>query len=320
MFYSFPQSKIGRLCVILSILSLFCASSEAVISVGKNAARELLHMDNVSDLSVTTIFVFVAYCFQYLGLGGVFEVTNPHGFRSTSLPQKETQRRYRQVRTEAMLGVKSMLVTVALTMLWMFYGEKYTPFYGYFETHEYNWRWCIGSLVAYIFWFDTWFYWSHRWLHDIDWLWHNVHYVHHQFKEPSAFAQFAVHPVEAALQGPVGHYCVTFFFPVHPVALAVWGFLSSAWAVAAHDGRWGDFNSHYYHHSKGRGRRHYFNLGFVTPFWDMLCGTRWSEDHPKWVEWNKNKNKTIFDTRDGTAKAIRNDKFEVYSGIFNKLE
>ena len=88
MFYSFPQSKIGRLCVILSILSLFCASSEAVISVGKNAARELLHMDNVSDLSVTTIFVFVAYCFQYLGLGGVFEVTNPHGFRSTSLPQK----------------------------------------------------------------------------------------------------------------------------------------------------------------------------------------------------------------------------------------
>ena len=53
-----------------------------------------------------------------------------------------------------------------------------------------------------------------------------------QYKEPSAFAQFAVHPVEAALQGPVGHFLVQLVFPVHPIQLALMGFLSSAWAFA----------------------------------------------------------------------------------------
>ena len=36
-----------------------------------------------------------------------------------------------------------------------------------------------------------------------------------------------------AMQGPFGHYLPTFFFPIHPVALAAFGFLSSVFAVAA---------------------------------------------------------------------------------------
>jgi len=163
------------------------------------------------------------------------------------------------------------------------------------------------------FWFDTWFYWSHRWLHDFDFLWHNVHYIHHQFKEPSCFAQFAVHPIEAALQGPVGHYMGALFFPFHPAVHSVFGFLGSAWAIAAHDGRGGDFNSHYFHHSKGRGRFIYFNLGYLTPFWDMYCGTRWSENHPHWVEWKQKQGKSIFDTRDGSKAGINNDIYGAYN-------
>jgi sterol desaturase/sphingolipid hydroxylase (fatty acid hydroxylase superfamily) len=218
----------------------------------------------------------------------------------------------------------TLFVTVTLTLLWMFWGEPRTYFYGFFAAgsgHEFNFAWAVLSVVAYVFWFDTWFYWSHRWLHDIDWLWHHVHFVHHQFKEPSAWAQFAVHPVEAALQGPVGHFLCAIFFPMHPVLHAVLGFLSSAWAIAAHDGRALDLNSHYFHHSKGRGRHVYFNLGFVTPFWDQICGTRWSEDHPSWVEWKTSK--ALFDTRDGTAKGVTNDVFQCYdavSGIKNAQE
>ena len=85
---------------------------------------------------------------------------------------------------------------------------------------------------------------------------------HHSYKEPSAFAQFSVHPLESVLQGPFGHFFVQLFFPVHPIQLALMGFLSSAWAFAAHDGRGLDINSHFFHHSKGRGRKYYFNLGF----------------------------------------------------------
>ena len=125
-----------------------------------------------------------------------------------------------------------------------------------------------------------------------------------------SFAQFAVHPIEAALQGPVGHFCVQLWFPVHPVQLAVMGFLSSAWAFAAHDGRGGDFNSHYFHHSKGRGRSAYFNLGFLTPFWDVVMGTRWSETHPLWVQWKEQERAGKgFDTLDGTAAGAPNSEF-----------
>jgi hypothetical protein len=119
-----------------------------------------------------------------------------------------------------------------------------------------------------------------------------------------------VHPVEAALQGPIGHFLVQLWFPVHPIQLAVMGFLSSAWAFAAHDGRGGDFNSHYFHHSKGRGRKHYFNLGFLTPVIDILMGTRWSEEHPLWVQWRKEERSgAAADTRDGSLSGVPNSTF-----------
>ncbi len=119
-----------------------------------------------------------------------------------------------------------------------------------------------------------------------------------------------MHPVEAALQGPIGHFLVQLWFPVHPIQLAVMGFLSSAWAFAAHDGRGGDFNSHYFHHSKGRGRKHYFNLGFLTPVIDILMGTRWSEEHPLWVQWRKEERSgAAADTRDGSLSGVPNSTF-----------
>jgi len=296
----------------LYFLCLFCSVSEAAIGIGRNLAMEILHMDTPTDLSISTLFVFVAYSCQYMAVGGIFELTNPKGFNSKSISKKEAERRYKQVKQECQIGIFSLMVTVMLTLIWMYFIEPLTYFHGFFDKREYTVWWLLGSIVAYIFWFDTWFYWSHRWLHDYDILWNKVHYIHHQFKEPSCFAQFAVHPFEASLQGPVGHYLGTLFFPFHPVALALFGFLSSAWAIAAHDGRGGDFNSHYYHHSKGRGRFIYFNLGFVTPFWDVYCGTRWSEDHPKWVEWKQKQGKSIFDTRDGSNSGIPNDFFGAY--------
>ena len=123
-----------------------------------------------------------------------------------------------------------------------------------------------------------------------------------------------MHPVEAALQGPVGHFCVQLWFPVHPVQLAVMGALSSAWAFAAHDGRAGDLNSHTFHHSKGRGRKHYFNLGFLTPFWDVVMGTRWHANHPLWLQWKaESKAGKVHDTRDGSGVGLKNDIFEAYA-------
>ena len=72
----------------------------------------------------------------------------------------------RQVKTEIVIGIKSLFVTVGLTVIYMAYLEPLTPFYNFFRTHEYNVWWFFASIAAYVFWFDTYFYWSHRWLHD----------------------------------------------------------------------------------------------------------------------------------------------------------
>jgi lathosterol oxidase len=208
-------------------------------------------------------------------------------------------------------GLLSLAVTVAVAVAYMALLEPHTPYYGFFETHAWNWAWGVAGCVAYVAAFDTHFYWSHWLLHESEYLWNNIHYFHHGYKEPSAFAQFAVHPVEAFLQGPFGHFFVQLFFPVHPVQLAALGFLSSAYAFAAHDGRFqAATNNHWHHHTKGRGRRHYFNLGFLTSFWDRVMGTRWHPEHPLWLEWEAQRQAGVLaDTRDGTREGVSNDVF-----------
>lgn len=212
-----------------------------------------------------------------------------------------------------MSGVLSLAITVVLAVFWMFAVEPHLYFFGYFVPHQWNPVWGLAGLVAYIISFDTWFFWSHYALHNSNFLWNHIHYFHHQYKKPTAFAQFAVHPIEAALQGPVGHFCVQLWFPVHPVQLALMGFISSAWAFAAHDGRWMDFNSHTFHHTKGRGRKHYFNLGFLTPLWDILLNTRWHTAHPLWLSWQRNEADADHqDTRDGLPGGAPNDVFRAF--------
>lgn len=258
------RATMGRLTAWqLSLLaaSLVCfalgASPAAVTtatSFAKRFAKRLSPLENIQDFQVQSLLMLVVYILQYLALGGVFEGTNPkHYLRplpagapaaERAAAQAVVDKRREQVYHEMRAGVLSLVITVALAVLWMYVGEPRTAFYGFFEERAWSPWWALGGVAAYVASFDTWFYWSHLALHEIDWVWHSIHYFHHQYKEPSAFAQFAVHPVEAALQGPVGHFLVQLWFPVHPVQLAVMGFLSSAWAFAAHDGRWGDFNSH----------------------------------------------------------------------------
>jgi len=129
----------------------------------------------------------------------------------------------------------------------------------------------------YFFWMDTWFYWTHRYLHT-RWAWRNIHYVHHALLMPTAFAQDAVHPLEAILQGPSGHHLSTLFMPMHPILLAIGGFSTSFYAIAAHDGRQFDLNDHMKHHT-----HKHVNYGLYWGFWDNICNTRYDpKSTAKW--------------------------------------
>jgi Delta7-sterol 5-desaturase len=130
--------------------------------------------------------------------------------------------------------------------------------------------------------FDIWFYCTHVAMH-YPVFWHYIHSFHHQFMEPSAFGQDAVHPLEAVLQGPCGHFMITLIFPMHPVLHSLFGFLTGLYAIFAHDGRWdpADHNKHHYYTSCNYG---------LYGFMDYIFGTKYKkslypvEYVPTWVQ------------------------------------
>ena len=184
----------------------------------------------------------------------------------------------------SLINQSFVLGNTTYAVTWMYFIEPYLWTTNYFVTHRYTLTWFIFNVLVYGLIFDSWFYWTHRALHESQYLWDKIHTTHHGFKNPSAFCQDAVHPLEGLVQGmtnvscfqwnsfsfrkgPMGHYLTALIMPVHPIALAFFGLFTSCYAsksqkhlfyffgicslVAAHDGRLGDFNHHYAHHNKG---------------------------------------------------------------------
>jgi Delta7-sterol 5-desaturase len=228
-------------------------------SEGVTFHTKILHISNWGDFFLKTLLVSIGYILSYLFIGGFIEYTNP-------IPK--TKERMASTKKQVYLGLVSLTIIVIYSIFWHWKIEQYTPFYGYYESNPVTVKNFLISLFLYMFLFDAWFYWTHRMLH-LPWFWREIHTVHHQFIEPSAFAQDSVHWFEAILQGPLGHYLITLVYPVHPISLAAFGFLTSIFALLAHDGRALDVNTHIYHHFYKS-----CNYSLYWPFWDWICDTR----------------------------------------------
>jgi lathosterol oxidase len=142
------------------------------------------------------------------------------------------------------------------------------------------WYWPI-SIFAYLFAHDTWFYWTHRWMHRPA-VFRIAHAVHHASRPPTAWAAMAFHPTEALSQAIVIPLLV-FVIPIHISALGAVLTVMTVMGVTNHMGwemfpRWlvqskaGDWlitaSHHQKHHDIYR-----CNYGLYFRFWDRLCGT-----------------------------------------------
>ena len=74
------------------------------------------------------------------------------------------------------------------------------------------------SVLLYLAAHDTWFYWTHRWMHRPR-LFRIAHAVHHASRPPTAWAAMSFHPWEA-LTGAVVIPALVFLIPIHVGALA----------------------------------------------------------------------------------------------------
>ncbi|MFZ8409584.1 sterol desaturase family protein, partial [Staphylococcus aureus] len=66
---------------------------------------------------------------------------------------------------------------------------------------------------------DTWFYWTHRWMHTPR-VFRIAHAVHHDSRPPTAWAAMAFHPIEA-VTGAVIIPLLTLGIPIHIGALGL---------------------------------------------------------------------------------------------------
>jgi sterol desaturase/sphingolipid hydroxylase (fatty acid hydroxylase superfamily) len=101
----------------------------------------------------------------------------------------------------------------------------------YYDVAEHSIGYFILTVVVIIIAHDVWHYVLHRALHG-RWLMRHIHYIHHEFTNPTPFASYALHPVETLAElAVIG--ALLLIIPIHPAALAVYiAFLSYLNAIS----------------------------------------------------------------------------------------
>lgn len=154
----------------------------------------------------------------------------------------------------------------------------------YADIGKYGYAYFFFSIVLMIFIHDTYFYWTHRLMH---WkpLFKLAHKTHHLSTNPTPFAAYAFHPIEAVVE--VGIIpLIAFTLPYHALALVIFSVYALLLNVTGHLGfelfpkgftrhrlfKWHNTSTHHNMHH----RLVKCNYGLYFNIWDRLMKT----NHP----------------------------------------
>ncbi len=162
---------------------------------------------------------------------------------------------------------------------WGWQAHGWTRIYTHLNDYP-LWLWPASVFLCLIL-HDTWFYWTHRLMHQ-PWWFARMHAIHHKSRPPTAWAAMSFHPYEA-LTGTIVIPVLVSVIPVHISALGAVLSIMTLMGVTNHMG-WEIFprfmvnnflgnwlitaTHHQKHHDVFRG-----NYGLYFRFWDRLCGT-----------------------------------------------
>ncbi|MFM2146401.1 MAG: hypothetical protein RL732_1237 [Bacteroidota bacterium] len=151
----------------------------------------------------------------------------------------------------------------------------------YTDIQQHGWVYFIGAFPLMLVLHDTYFYWMHRLMHHPR-LFKVFHLVHHRSTNPSPWAAYAFHPLEAIVE--VGILALFLFtIPIHKLHLTVFFLFMIVYNVYGHLG-WElyprGFNRHWLgkwiNTSVNHNQHHQFfngNYGLYFLFWDRMMGT-----------------------------------------------
>ncbi|MEP7279151.1 MAG: sterol desaturase family protein [Bacteroidota bacterium] len=151
----------------------------------------------------------------------------------------------------------------------------------YKNISDHGWLYFFAAFPLMLIIHDAYFYWTHRLMHHKK-LFSLFHLVHHQSTNPSPWAAYAFHPLEAILEAGI-FALFLFTIPVHPLHFFVFFFFMIVYNVYGHLGyelypkglnrhwlgKWINTSvSHNQHHQYFKG-----NYSLYFTFWDRLMGT-----------------------------------------------
>lgn len=198
-------------------------------------------------------------------------------------------------RREILYSISTMLIFSFVPYLLLNTGiRKYTLFYT--EVSAYGIVWFIAAFFVMLLLHDTYFYFTHRLMHHPK-LFKWFHLVHHKSTNPSPWAAFAFHPLEALVEAgivvifvfclPLCFYHLFFFFLIMMI-YNVYGHLG--WELyppgfSRHGiGKWINTSvNHNQHHQYFKG-----NYGLYFLWWDRWLNTL-NPDYEKQYDEVKNR-------------------------------
>ncbi len=161
------------------------------------------------------------------------------------------------------------------------FANKAGYFHIYKDVNEYGWFYFLLSLVIMIIFHDAYFYWTHRWMH-LPKIYKHVHRVHHMSTNPSPWAAYSFHPLEAVIQAMVLPIILA-LMPVHGLILFIFLTYMILRNVLGHLGfelfpkgfiknKWINWHTSTTHHNM---HHHYFNCNYGLYFlwWDKWMRT-----------------------------------------------
>ena len=187
----------------------------------------------------------------------------------------------RQIRREIgwSLASAAIYAAPAAAAVWAWQERGWTRIYT--DLGAYPLWWLPLSLLLALFIQDSWFYWTHRWMH-LPAVFRRVHAVHHASRPPTAWAAMSFHPLEA-ITGAIVVPLTVFVLPMHLGVVGAWLTIMTVMGTLNHMGwelfpRWlveGRAGRHLItatHHQQHHDRYN-CNYGLYFRFWDRLCDT-----------------------------------------------
>lgn len=240
--------------------------------------RDLLNAA-VADIAFNS-FIYIIFA---LPTFFIFWVVGKKFFEARRIQTKKRATK-KHIRRELFFSATTLLIFCCIDV-GIFVAAKNGWTKIYIDSTGYAWWYWGLSVGLMLLLHDAYFYWAHRLMHHPV-LYKYVHKVHHESIDPSPFAAFSFHPLEALVEA--GFYVLfIFLIPIHLGAIILWQIIQQGLNVIGHMGYeiyprgftkhwffgWKTASTHHnMHHAKFEG-----NYGLYFTWWDKWFGTEFED-------------------------------------------